>query len=245
MPQQPAITDNIEVDSWALQVTQELNGAVPVQANPATTSATLTTISIGDTNYVLSAPPFVARNITAEVAATLADVAVEATAVAGMPGTYDLNFVLPPSVIPNPPTGEDEYVLNVNASGLASWIANTDDTVDLPDAPTAENEYVLNVNATGDATWAVNTEDATYYSYVILGPSITSVPTGATVDATLNTITFGGVNPVIPLESAVAVNGVNFTLGVDYSISAAGVLAFTNYDVAANTGDMITISRGI
>ena len=159
MPQQPAITDNIEVDSWALQVTQELNGTVPVQANPATTSATLTTISIGDTNYVLSAPPFVARNITAEVAATLADVAVEATAVAGMPGTYDLNFVLPPSVIPNPPTGEDEYVLNVNASGLASWIANTDDTVDLPDAPTAENEYILNVDSAGDAAWTINTDD--------------------------------------------------------------------------------------
>ena len=118
MPQQPKITDDAQVDSWALQVTQELNalalggvgGGTTVVANPGGTPPnTLTTITIDGVSYQISAAPFTVRNVNVQEGTPI-NVAVTPT---GTAGEFDITFTFPPTINT---TNSTAGVITINAS---------------------------------------------------------------------------------------------------------------------------------
>ena len=97
MPQQPKITGDALVDSWALQVTQELNnagtgaGGTRVVANPGGTPPTdLTTITINGVSYSIRATA--AARFRASTDGTDLSVNVATNTISYTPGGTPTNF---------------------------------------------------------------------------------------------------------------------------------------------------------
>ena len=162
MPQQPKITDDNQVDSWALQVTQELNDILPLEvvANfDGVIDETLRVLRVDGINYSNEVTPITFRNVTTTTGATPE---VELTPVAGVDGQFDIEFTL--SDVYTFADGTDGTFTVTPAGGPAQTV-NVGDT-DTTYAFVNGTDGTFTVTPEGGATQTVNVgvtdEDTTY-----------------------------------------------------------------------------------